>query len=329
MTYKIFFLLILNFQVLSKDLIYNKQADSDWLPLTYIINGTFDVAQNQNWFNQSDFSSKSTEVWRRVKDPIHNIKKDGGWSEFIQEEFLGDRVLPNILLHTLGGAYDGRWLEEYYRDKGIKYPLLMATLNSYLARWGNEVLEVSEEQITSHDHIADLYFFDTLGIFLSTNDRFMNYLVQDLAMRAWHSLPYYAPETGDFINSGLNYIFRPQMFSLSDSITPFYYFGMQNIFGLSLKDQDKTYSLGTGFFLTNPLERKMRIVTSFFYEKDDQLAFSAFINGSEGFRWRTNFYPTLSNITKSYNIGFLLGQRRSNDLTAGLTIRMPFGISTK
>ncbi len=62
----------------SEYIIYNKEIDSKWFPITYVINGTFDVSQNQYWFNQNDFFSKNKTLWKRVSSPVANIERDGG-----------------------------------------------------------------------------------------------------------------------------------------------------------------------------------------------------------------------------------------------------------
>lgn len=312
---------------LANNLIYNQEVDDPYLPLSYVINGTFDVAQNDNWFSQNDFFKKNHTVWRRVRSPVKNIKRDGGFYKFFKDEFLSDRVIPNILLHTVGGAYDGLWLEEYYHSHGIKHARFFAVLNSYFARFGNEILEDGNENITSHDHIADLFFFDPLGLILASNDKLMSFLVHDMGMRAWHSNAYYDPKDEDFFNAGLNYIFRPSALRLGN-VTPFFYFGMQNIGGLSYHHNQEIFSLGTGIFLTDPLKQKLRVVSALFYEKENDLAFSAFINGSEDFRWRFNLYPKFFNFEK-LRLGLLLGERRSEnrqDVAFGLNVNLPFGL---
>lgn len=307
-----------------------EQYDTNWhAPLQYIVNGTFDVTQNSNWFDQNDFFIKNQRLWDRVRDPVHHIKKDGGFKRFFHDEFISKRSAPNYLLHTLGGAYDGYALERYYSFYGFRHSLLFATMTSYLARWGNEVIEEGNQNISSHDHIADLFFFDSLGILLSTNKSVMNFLLDDMAMQAWHSIPYYDPESEKFINAGLNYIIRPHFLRPTQNIAPFFYFGMQNIFGLSYIKNDKIFSIGSGFFLTNPLEEKMRFVTSFFYEKNRRLAFSGFLNGSEDFRWRVNFYPSFFQYFNKLQVGLLLGEKRGttdSNFVLGFNLNLPFGI---
>lgn len=302
----------------------------DWhVPLKYVVNGTFDVSQNDNWFSQKDFYQKNKLVWERVTNPISNIKKDGGFGKFFKDEFISDRSIPNYLLHTIGGAYDGHWLSEYFFRKDFEYPYLYAILTSYFARWGNEVLEAGNENISSHDHIADLFFFDSLGLILSRNEGFMRFLVEDMGMRAFHSIPFYDPLRDDFFNSGLNYILRPKILGIGDNLRPFFYFGMQNIGGISYYKNDEIFSLGTGIFLTEPLKRKMRVVSSFFYEKDNRLLFSAFLNGSEGYRWRLNFYPNFLQFSKNCTLSMMIGEKRNHydtDYGLGINLNMPFGM---
>jgi hypothetical protein len=318
--------LALNIRATEKLIIGNSDTDT-WFPLTYVINGTFDVAQNNYWFNQSDFSGKIKTLNRRLENPHQSIKKDGGYTKFVQDEFLSTRLAPNILLHTLGGGYDALWLKEYYESKNISYPWLLSIVTSYAARYGNEVLEVSESQITSHDHIADLFIFDVAGLILATNKRAMKFITEELQMKAWHHQPMWNPERDDFSNAGLNYIIRPAKLSLNDKISPFFYFGMQNLLGLSYNlNDEKVLSGAMGVFLTDPLRMKQKWVTAIFYETNSNLALALFINGSENFRWRLNTYPALLNLKESWRVGTFLAQTYQDQMAFGVNLNLPFGI---
>lgn len=309
--------------------IFDKKKDSVWTPYTYVINGTFDVIQNPYWFSQDNFSEKLTEVWDRVRKPNQNIKKDGGYKKLFNDEFLSSRVVPNLGLHFIGGSYDTLKLREYFDYYGYPMPGLWSFLFTYAAHMGNEALETSYHDISSHDHIADLYVFDLAAFFMSYNKTYVNFLLDDLEVKSWNFQPVWSLKSDDFFNVGLNYISRPKVFQFHDKkLRPFIFFGMQNIVGLSyLYKEDRTISLGGGMSLTDPLEQKGRFVVSFFHETNGELDGSLFINGSEDMSWRLNLYPNLLKY-KDIDPGFIIGNKRGGGISLGLSVNMPFGLGT-
>ncbi|CBW25146.1 putative exported protein [Halobacteriovorax marinus SJ] len=309
--------------------IFDPKRDSIWLPYTYVINGTFDVIQNPYWFSQDDYSKKMTEAWNRVREPDRNIKRDGGYKKLIQDEVFSSRVVPNIGLHFIGGSYDTVHLREYFEHHGYPMPDVWAFLFTYAAHMGNEALETSHHEISSHDHIADLYIFDLAAFIMSYNESYMNFLLDDMEVKAWHFQPIWSLKSDDFFNAGLSYVTRPKFLQFNDGkMKPFIYFGMQNIAGLSyLYQEDRVVSLGGGMSLTDPLEQKGRFVVSIFHESNGELDGSLFINGSEDMSWRLNLYPNLLKY-KDVDPGFIIGNKRGGGISLGLTVNMPFGLGT-
>lgn len=324
--------LSLRFSHSREPLIYDANRDSKWLPISYAVNGTFDVIQNPYWFNQDQYGKKMDEVWRRVRDPHHNIKRDGGYEKFFKDEFFSSRVLPNLGLHFLGGAYDTLWLTEYFQDNGYPVPRFWAFLTTYFAHFGNEALETTSSEISSHDHIADIYIFDVAAFLFSSSEQGMRFLIDDMGMKAWHFNPVLDLDGGDFFNAGLNYIFRPKSLSLLEGkLEPLYYLGMQTLGGASYQYKEgRKFSLAMGISLTDPLRQKGRFVTGLFHESQGEIDASLFLNGSEDFRWRFNFYPNLFKkwdfIPKSWNIALMAGQAKGPSYAFGLNINLPFGL---
>lgn len=299
-----------------------------WEPASYIINGTFDVSQNKNWFDQNDLYYYNRELWDDVREPFQSIKNDGGYKKFFKDEFFGRRVVPNLLLHTIGGSYDAIYFEKYFSKQEYSYPFLFMSLTYYLARWGNEVIEVSHNSLDSHDHIADIYFFDPLGLLLSQSGWWKNFLKKDLDMKAWHSIPYYQFADQEVVNAGLNYIIRPYSLNITSNLRPFFYFGMQNILGLSYRIGPSEFSIGTGVFYTDPLNNKSKLVGAMFYERNEELGMSLFINGSEEMKWRVNIYPHFVELMRKYHLGFLLGEtsgKDKNQAFLGVITKLPIG----
>ncbi|PIK14555.1 hypothetical protein [Halobacteriovorax sp. JY17] len=309
--------------------IFDPKKNSIWTPYTYVINGTFDVIQNPYWFSQKNYSEKMTVVWNRIKEPDKNIKRDGGYGKLIKDEFFSSRVVPNIGLHFIGGSYDTLMLREYFEYNGYPAPAVWSFLFTYAAHMGNEALETSHHEISSHDHIADLYVFDLAAFIMSYNKTYMNFLLDEMEVKAWHFQPVWSLKSDDFFNAGLNYITRPKVLQFNDGkLKPFIYFGMQNIAGLSFTyKEERVISVGGGMSLTDPLEQKGRFVVSLFHETNGELDGSLFINGSEDMSWRLNLYPNLLKY-KDVDPGFIVGNKRGGGISLGLTVNMPFGLGT-
>ena len=305
-------------------LIDDKKNDALY-PVTYYFNSAFDVIQNPYYFSQSDFIEKHEILFERISSPHESIKNDGGYKKFFNDEFLTSRVVPNIGLHMIGGAYDKLYLYQYFEARKYPCPLIFTIGVSYLGHFGNEALELTNPNITSHDNIADLYVFDVLAFYLAFSPRAMSFLVNDLQMKAWHLQPMLLFEKSDITNAGLNYIFRPNIFD--SKLRPFVFMGMQNLIGVSYEFGNRqSLTTAFGMALTDPLEQKGKFVTALFYDKNDFVASSLYINGTEDYRIRLNIYPELFNFNK-IKLGLLLGQKRSHEEVVGININLPLGLA--
>ncbi len=306
-------------------IILDSRKSDPFLPVTYYFNSAFDVIQNPYWFSQTNFFRKHKKLFKRIGSPHHSIKKDGGYQKLFEDEFLTTRVVPNIGLHMIGGAYDNLYLHQYFKENGNPYPMISTVVLSYLGHFGNEALELTNENITSHDHIADLFVFDVLSYVIATNPKLMNFLVHDMQMNAWHLQPMYLPQEGDITNAGLNYTFRPDLFR--SKLKPFLFIGMQNLLGLSYALAEKEYiTASVGMALTDPLEQKGRFVTALFYDRADGLYSSLYINGTEDYRIRLNLYPEAFSF-KKLKLGLLLGQKKSREKVIGVNLNLPIGVA--
>lgn len=316
-----------NFAQTSKYLIFDPKHDTVWEPVKLYINGSFDVIQNPYWFNQKNYWEKHKEVWNEVKDPFHEIKKEGSFGEFFKEEFLSDRVLPNIFLHTFGGAYETKKLMEYADYYDIKWAKTFSFLVTYAMHFGNEANETDQPEVSAYDHIADLYFFDVAGFFLGLNDDFMDFMINEAGMSTWHFMPVYDIEHEDFFNVGLNYVFRPKILHYKN-VRPLLYLGMMNMGGLTFDAGDLSHSVVAGLALTDPLERKGRFVYGYYLETLGRQAASLLLNGSEDFRVRLNLYPALfkyySETTR--NFALMLGQTKNEDFAFGVNYELPISV---
>lgn len=328
MKYLILFLMMMGIMtnIRANNLIYTPEKFPDFSPVTYYFNGTFDVIQNPYWFSQQDFFKKHETLWKRVRDPHHSIKKDGGYYELFKDEVFTGRVLPNIFLHSIGGAYDTRWLTEYFTEKGYWNPKLWSFFLTFAAHIGNEALETSGKEISSHDHIADLYFFDIVGFMMASDNDIMKFFVDELGMEAWHFQPAWDFQHDNIFNAGLNYIYRPKYFK--GKVRPILFSGMQNMGGISVDYGAHTISTLAGVSLTNPLKQKGRFVVGVFHENEGRLSSSVMFNNSENFRWRVQLYPPAFKdlLQVKSDIGIILAENKSDQFALGLSYNLPLGI---
>lgn len=307
----------------------DQSENSSLFPIQYLINSTLDVTQNEVWFNQNNFDSKTKLLFQRVENPFKTMRNEGGYNQFIKDEFFGPRVIPNIFLHTLGGAYDALWLRQYYEDQGFRYSKLLSYTTIYLARLGNEITEADQKEVNGGDHIADLYIFDLASLFLASHEGYMSFLVDELGMKAWHFQPMWNQQEDLFQNVGLNYILRPSKLSFADNkLTPFAHFGMQNLGGLSYDiSAQGRLSLGVGAFYTDPLKQEGSTVVGAFYESLGDLHSSLFYNGSNDLKWRLNIYPTAFKELFSAQLGVFAAVGNDDQFAAGLSLIAPVGLS--
>ena len=129
------------------------------------------------------------------------------------------------------------------------------------------------------------------------------------------------------VNAGLNYIFRPKW--PREDFRPFLFVGMQNLAGISFKvnNHNGYFTSAMGITFTDPLEKKGKLTIGLFYDRDDSLLWSLYVNGSEDYRVRLNVYPGLINIFEQVKISCLLGYDGNGDYTVGLSFNTPIGLA--
>lgn len=308
----------------------NYGQDALFHPINFYVNTAFDTIQNPYYFSQKGIYPNHHKVFKNVKDPIHQIKINGGFSSFIKEEFLGSRAFPNYTLHFLGEGSDYRRLAEWFESKNVDGAYFYALIISYAAQFGNEALESSNAQdIGAHDHIADLLVFDWLGKIAFLNDRFTLFARDELQMKTWSSQPLIDPSDRRVYNAGTNYVFRPKIFGEESRFRPIVVAGMQILAGTSyLLNSTDEISVAQGLAYTDPLKQKGKWATGIFYDRRGELLTSLFLNSTEDLRVRLNVYPGIIQFSNFPNakIGVSAGYYRNDDWLLGATINFPIGI---
>ncbi len=312
---------------LEKQILYKGRDQYPLFPIYYYLNGSFDVTQNMDFFYQRDYWDNHRKLFRRLENPFKSIERDGGYWKFFKDEFIEKRSVPNYTLHLIGGGHDFRYLYEWYKYNKFPAPWAFAFVTNYMAHFGNEALEISQSEISSHDNISDIFFFDLAGVFLFSSDKVTQFFYDKVGLRPWHGQPTLDVERGKIFNAGLNYIARPNMFG--DKIKPLVFIGMQQLGGASYQFQPGKYlTVAAGFAITNPLKKKGRLTAALFYDRDDELMWSLFLNTLDNIRARFNFYPGLLKIWKM-KLGGFFGYERNDALQAGVMANLPMGFGYK
>ncbi|MFN8370296.1 MAG: hypothetical protein U0T83_06690 [Bacteriovoracaceae bacterium] len=99
-------------------------------PISYYFNISFDVSRNDYYFHQRNMWLNHKILWNRVKNPERAVKQSGGYNKFFKDEIYGLRSSPNYSLHLLGGGYDFRRLEQWYKLNDYSHPYVWALLTS-------------------------------------------------------------------------------------------------------------------------------------------------------------------------------------------------------
>ncbi|MFH1727210.1 MAG: hypothetical protein ABIA04_02175 [Pseudomonadota bacterium] len=281
---------------LEKKLYFYDQLDygstANFNPLTFIINGGFDTTQVPEAFSTQDFDEHMETVFYEVFHPFNSLEADGGFSQFLQNEFLSVNVVPNLFLHLFGNGISYKMNEEWLYSRGFKrpYSYLASVLIVYASGFINEGIEKGSTETS--DPIADLLIFDPLGMLLFSFEPVCKFVKKYIKPAMWHHQPIYDPVYNKFRNIGLNYAIRPEVYG--SKLTPFAYVGMTTLFGLSYEiDKEKHVSAGFGQSMVVPLELEMIYSAGIFYDRNDSLISSLIINGTDNLLFRLNLYPSV------------------------------------
>lgn len=306
------------------------------LPMNLFLNMAFDSVQVPRAFKQAGYFGRYQTVLDIVIDPVKSINRDGGFKKFFLDEFTSSRAAPNYMLHVIGGGYDFRMLAEWYTYNGVPGGYFFSVLTAYLAHFSNEALESSNRNLTSHDFIADLFFFDAVGKLLFLSDTIVRFFHDFWQFRNWMGQPMFDVRKGRIHNASCNYVFRPYIYK--KSVRFFFMMGYHYISGFGFKVGDHDWiTLSAGVAVVKGFDpdrqkqakdavKNFRTCGGIFYDRNGNLMASLIINGTENYRLRLNVYPDLLNIDK-VNFGVFLGVDDYNRVSVGLTMYTLMGLS--
>jgi hypothetical protein len=308
-----------------------------FFPITMYVNVAFDSAQVPEAFPQNDYFINHVKLFNEISNPVRAINRDGGWQKLVRDELLSERVLPNITLHLMGGGYEFRTLAEWYDYHGFPVPYLLSFITFFAAEYGNEAIEYNNKVLTSHDPIADLFFFDILGPLIFMNDSAARFFHDVLQLRSWHGQPFFSLTQMKILNASVSYVIRPYLFG--ETVRPFMYMGMNYFFGASFRVADGEYlSFGAGITVTKPFDpahdskqdylRKIRVGGGIFWDRNDAPLVSLLLNATEQYQFRLNVYPEVLNL-RYVNVGFFMAIDDNRHVVWGVSLYriLPMGMT--
>lgn len=325
---------------------YGSQANYN--PLSYVINGGFDILQTENQSRNLSgihYTTGVRNVTFNLASPFKSIRAYGV-AQFVADEILPVSVnkknmqwLPNYQLHLIGGGMEYRMMAEWYAAHGFQYPGVASLATVAVQHFVNEVVENNSYIGRTVDPVADIYVFDPLGILLFSFDPVCRFFSRTLNMADWSYQPAYNPTLGNLENAGQNFIVKYRL-PFAEKYALFYHFGMNGLLGMSYEYvSGESVTLAAGMRNTEDIivpditgARKQTAIlqwnAGFFYDRNNSLLFSLLVTGQRSYSAVANVYPGLVSIA-GISPGFFAAVTRGNRVVFGLTLSyVPVGLAT-
>ncbi len=317
-------------------------------PLSLFTNGAYDMIR-VNRSNKSIIDQSYKLGMKNVNDNLlHPFKHldHFGYGDFFKQEFFDytfrnidvASYLPNFGLHILGNGMEYAKLAEWYDYHNVKYPQLMSFITTTSYQYMNEVIENCSYQGTNVDPIADMLFFNPMGMILFSLNPIKSFFSEKIPIYSWPLQPVINPSNAFIENTGQQYTSKYQ-FTKNENLSFFINWGIGTVLGLSYNiTSEKCISVGAGGYMNNLIKEEYKdnqfvsgdidYAIGIYYDKNNSLLASAFITGPKAYNLRINLYPNLIDI-KGIKPGFYLGVGEMDDLTFGINIaHIPVGIGT-
>jgi len=325
----------------------NYGSDLIFNPFSLFINGSYDMIR-VNRSNKSIIDQSYKLGMKNVNDnllhPFYHIDHFG-YEKFFKQEFFdytfditSASYFSNIGLHILGNGMEYAKLAEWYDYHNVPYPHLLSFITTISYQYMNEVMENCSYQGTNVDPIADMLFFNPVGILLFSLDPIKEFFSEKLPIYSWPLQSMLNPSNLYIENAGQQYASRYQITS-NQNLSLFFNWGLSTVFGISYKlTPEKNLSIGAGGFMNNLMKEEYKnnqfvsgnidYAIGIYYDKNNSLLASALVTGPKEYNLRINLYPNIINI-KGIKPGIFVGIGEMDNFTAGINIALiPIGVVT-
>ena len=295
---------------------YNYGSQSEYNPLTLLLNGGYDILQLTNHDRQIfkfPYASSAQNVFWNLGHPIKVIGEVGWW-KFTKTELLplsfnreGAQWMPNYILHVVGGGMSYVAISEWYRYHNVSCPKLLGFITLMAADVLNETMENNGYKGSNSDPIPDVYIFNFAGVALFSSEKVCRFFSNKLNMADWSLQPSVTFKDFSLYNCGQYFSFKWAL-PFERRLSLFSRMGMGTLIGLSWKFPNGTaISAGAGVrsgerYLLPGTAREVTITTPFsvgiFYDKNNSLLASLQISNVNDYFINANVYPGLFRIGK-------------------------------
>jgi hypothetical protein len=321
---------------------YDYGSEALFNPVTFIINGGYDVCQLQsvpNTVGGQPYAKMARVVFRNLGSPLKSIS-EYGWGKFLRGEIFplewnkGEmQWIPNYQQHLIGGGMMYTAMKEWYYDHHVAAPWLLSSLTVMSQHLLNEVLESGPNEYWSVDEVSDIYIFDLGGIILFSFDGVNEFFSDELHLADW-SLQATVTMPDGRVNAGQYFSIKWKL-PFSQEYSLFYRYGMGALLGLSKKvNAEENLSVGVGFKTKHlvdldPTIRQRTIETSWhagiFLDRNNSLLASFVMSGVKEYFCMADVYPGILRFS-GFSPGIWTVVGRDGDVMFGFTTRFVFSI---
>ena len=162
-------------------------------PLNVLLNRGFSILHFRDQprdLGQFPWGDGFAAVYDQLVHPRRGIERAGGWGPWFKREFVPTTRVwewawaPNYAGHVIAGGITYRYLEEWFEAHGVPAPALSSAVYLMGTMVANEAIE-HRDGTGSGAGVADLLFFDPLGIILFRIDGVARFFQKELHAADW------------------------------------------------------------------------------------------------------------------------------------------------
>ena len=235
-------------------------------PVEVFLNRGFNLSQTINRERRIFQAAYGTRhVWETLTDPGGSIQNTGGWGTFFKEQILPIQAVtwvksgfdwdaadnmtwyPNYLGHFVEGGIIARRLGEKLRAQGVPFPKVVAGATVLLGDVVNEMYTHPELRMGTGGTVADLFFFDPLGVLVFSLDPVARFFADKVHATVWsNQVALTLPGPVELNNAAQNLIIRPPI-PFVDRASFFFRSSIGSHVGIAYHlDDEYALSLGVG-----------------------------------------------------------------------------------
>ncbi len=234
------------------DLPYGSEAFMG--PLDVILNKGFALSQTEAQSRKVfEYPYGASHVYQSLTHPLEAIERGGGWWPFLSKEILplsfsfsDSKWYTNYTGHVIEGGIHWRRLKEWYEARGVPAAGVMSAATNLAAAALNEMYEHPGIKHGGAATVADLYFFDILGILLFANDGVSRFFAHTLHANIWPGQASLTFPSGE-VHNNANYLYFKFPWGVIPNSSIFFWTGIGAQIGLTLhRANDLDISFGVG-----------------------------------------------------------------------------------